>query len=195
MAKDPAFLFYPGDWTGGTLTFTRELKGAYIDLLMAQFNQGHLPLDDIKCVLGNDFDKLWIDKLYKKFIQDENGLFYNVRLEEEQIKRKLYTQSRRDSRTKTDEDNVRIYLLVDHDSGYIKIGSSTNPLRRYNEIANQTVSCVGTSENRNYELIWHSEPTLRINEKKIHKMFETKRISGEWFELSDEDIDVIKRMY
>jgi hypothetical protein len=195
MAKDPAFLFYPGDWLGGTLSFTRELKGAYMDLLMAQFNQGHLSLDDIQCVLGGDFDKLWQVKLQKKFDQDKSGLFYNVRLEEEQTKRRLYTQSRRDSRVKTDEDNVRVYLLVDHDSGYIKIGSSTNPLRRYNEIANQTVSCVGSSENRNYELMWHSEPTLRINEKKLHKMFESKRISGEWFELSDEDIEIIKRMY
>ena len=99
MAKDPAFLFYPNDWLGGTLSFNRELKGAYMDLLMAQFNQGHLPLTDIEVILGNDFDRLWCDKLKKKFVTDSNGLFYNERLELEQIKRKAYTQSRRDNRS------------------------------------------------------------------------------------------------
>jgi hypothetical protein len=99
MAKDPAFLFYPGDWTGGTLTFTRELKGAYMDLLMAQFNHGHLPLEDIQFILGVDFDRLWREKLQKKFKIDPNGLLYNARLEEEQMKRKAYTQSRRDNRS------------------------------------------------------------------------------------------------
>ena len=27
MAKDPAFLFYPGDWLGGTMGMTLEEKG------------------------------------------------------------------------------------------------------------------------------------------------------------------------
>ncbi|MHA2039809.1 MAG: hypothetical protein ACW98X_25615, partial [Promethearchaeota archaeon] len=44
MAKDPAFLFYPGDWLGGTMLFSRAHKGAYMDLLMAQFNNGHMEL-------------------------------------------------------------------------------------------------------------------------------------------------------
>ena len=65
MAKDPAFLFYPGDWLGGTMTFNREQKGAYMDLLMVQFNSGHMCLDDIKAVLGPDFDTMWERKLKK----------------------------------------------------------------------------------------------------------------------------------
>jgi len=38
MAKDPAFLFYPNDYIGGTMGMTFEEKGAYIELLMLQFN-------------------------------------------------------------------------------------------------------------------------------------------------------------
>ena len=44
MSKDPAFLFYPGDWLGGTMLMTRHHKGAYMDLLMAQYNNGHMTL-------------------------------------------------------------------------------------------------------------------------------------------------------
>jgi uncharacterized protein YdaU (DUF1376 family) len=97
MAKDPAFLFYPGDWLGGTMSFTRSHKGAYMDLLMAQFNQGHMALQDIQIVLGTDYESMWESKLKAKFKLDEKGLFYNEKLEDEIIKRKKFTQSRRDN--------------------------------------------------------------------------------------------------
>ena len=105
MGKDPAFLFYPGDWTGGTRLFTRHQKGAYIDLLLTQFDNGHLSLEEIKFVLGKDDEYLWDDVLCKKYTQDQNGLYYQHRLEEEQIKRKKFTQSRRDNAKKSKKES------------------------------------------------------------------------------------------
>jgi hypothetical protein len=95
MAKDPAFLFYPGDWLGGTMTFSRHHKGAYMDILMVQFNNGHMALHDIQEVLGSDFEKMWENKLKSKFKEDESGLFFNEKLENEILKRRAYTESRR----------------------------------------------------------------------------------------------------
>lgn len=98
MAKDPAFLFFPGDWLGGTMTFSRSHKGAYMDLLMCQFNQGHMALQDIQIVLGEtDFNTMWENKLKSKFIQDGSGLYYNQKLEDETIKRRNFTKSRTDN--------------------------------------------------------------------------------------------------
>jgi len=94
MAKDPAFLFYPGDWMGGTSTFTRAHKGAYMDLLMAQHNNGHLSIQDIEIVLGSDFEEMWESKLKSKFIQDDNGLYFNKKLKEVMEKRRVFTKSR-----------------------------------------------------------------------------------------------------
>jgi len=192
MGHDPAFLFYPGDWMGGTMTFNRAQKGAYMDLLMAQYNNGRLSIDDIKIVLGVDFDSMWLSKLKDKF-QTDGEFYWSERLRYEVEKRKNYTESRRLARTKAREDNVRIYLLLDKDSGYIKIGSSVNPLRRYNEIANQTISVVGSSNERNYELLWYSGATERVKEIELHDHFKNKNISGEWFSLNDEDIRMIQR--
>lgn len=93
--RDPAFLFYPGDWLGGTMTFSRSHKGAYMDLLMVQFNNGHMSLQDIETVLGGDFQTMWESKLKAKFLQDESGLFYNQKLEYEINKRKNFTDSRK----------------------------------------------------------------------------------------------------
>jgi len=87
--KDPAFLFYPNDWLGGTLGMTFEEKGAYMELLMLQFNRGHMTSH----MIGHTVGQIW-DKIKDKFQTDENGLYYNVRLELEQMKRKTYTDSR-----------------------------------------------------------------------------------------------------
>ena len=92
MAKDPAFLFYPNDWIGGTMGMTFEEKGAYMELLMMQFNRGHMEGHMIGQVVG----QMW-DKIRTKFIQDSEGKWYNVRLEEEQIKRKNFTSSRKNN--------------------------------------------------------------------------------------------------
>jgi hypothetical protein len=95
MAKDPAFLFYPGDWLGGTMTFSRSHKGAYMDLLMCQFNHGHMSIDDVKLILAADFDLMWESKLKAKFKTDSSGKFFNEKLENESIKRKTFTDGRK----------------------------------------------------------------------------------------------------
>ena len=92
MAKDPAFLFYPNDYIGGTMGMTFEEKGAYIELLMLQFNRGHMTKHMMAHTVGH-----LLDKLLDKFQIDENGLYYNVRLEEEQNKRKTFTASRKNN--------------------------------------------------------------------------------------------------
>jgi hypothetical protein len=89
MAKDPAFLFYPGDWLGGTMGMTLEEKGAYIEVLMLQFNRGHMEGHMIAQVIG----QLW-GRIQHKFIKDENGLFFNERLELEKNRRKKFVASR-----------------------------------------------------------------------------------------------------
>lgn len=94
MAKDPAMLWYWSDWHSGTTTLSRFLKGCYMDLLHAQFNSGHLTLEEIKTVLGSDFGTAW-PTIQKKFTVDEAGKYFNERLEEEQIKRANFTASRR----------------------------------------------------------------------------------------------------
>lgn len=65
-----------------------------MDLLMAQFNQVALTMDDIKQILGNDFG-MWELKLKSKFEVEGSGLYFNRKLREETIKRKMFTESRR----------------------------------------------------------------------------------------------------
>lgn len=89
MAKDPAFLWYPNDYIGGTMGMTFEEKGAYVHLLMMQFNRGHMTSH----MVGQEVGQLW-ERIKDKFVLDENGLYYNVRLDAEIKKRQTFINSR-----------------------------------------------------------------------------------------------------
>ena len=97
MAKDPAFLFYTGDFTTGTQFFTDEQVGKYVRLLMAQHQLGHLE-EKHMIMICKSHDK----DIFSKFIKDENGLYYNERLDSEIVKRKKYSESRSKNRKKSD---------------------------------------------------------------------------------------------
>jgi len=81
MAKDPAFLFYPQDFIMGTLHFTKEQKGIYIDMLCFQHQHGGIISKEIfENFIGEH------NIIRSKFIKTEEG-FYNKRLMEEMVKR------------------------------------------------------------------------------------------------------------
>lgn len=93
--KDPAFLFYPGDWLSGTQYFTFEQKGAYLELLILQFNNYHFTEAQAKQVLSICNANVW-DMIKSKFQTEQNNtFFFNERLRIEIEKRKKFTESRR----------------------------------------------------------------------------------------------------
>ena len=122
MAKDPAFLFYPNDYIGGTMGMTFEEKGAYIEILMLQFNRGHMTSHMIGQLVG----QLW-ESIKCKFVQDEEGLWYNIRLDQEKDKRMSFTQSRRNN----------IKGLNQH-----TIGHMTSHMENENEDVNRNINKV-----------------------------------------------------
>ena len=89
MAKDPAFLFYPGDFNTGTQFFTDEQVGKYMRLLMAQHQHGHLSENQM-IFICKSYDK----DVFSKFTKDKDGFWYNERLEIEVNKRKNFVLSR-----------------------------------------------------------------------------------------------------
>lgn len=100
MAKDPAFLFYTGDFQTGTQFFTDEQVGKYVRLLLAQHQHGHLH-EKHMLQICKTHDK----DIFNKFLIDSDGLYYNKRLEDELVKRKSYSKSRADNRKKKNISN------------------------------------------------------------------------------------------
>lgn len=95
MAKDPAFLFYPGDWLQGTMGMTFEEKGAYFELLIFQFNNGKFTKASAKQVLSICSASVF-DKVLQKFDTD-GTFFWKQRLTDEIERRKKFSESRKNN--------------------------------------------------------------------------------------------------
>lgn len=93
--KDPAFLFYSSDFLSGTMLMSDEEVGQYIKLLCLQHQKGHLKEKDMLNIC-----KSYNEDIFSKFKKDEEGNYYNERLEYEANKRKAYSESRRNNRKK-----------------------------------------------------------------------------------------------
>lgn len=74
MSKDPAFLFYPGDASNDTQFMNRLERGAYFDLVKSQRLFHGYSMDQLRKVLGKDFDQVW-PSLELILQQDETGYF------------------------------------------------------------------------------------------------------------------------
>jgi len=89
-SKDPAFLFYSSDFLTGVSDLTMEERGQFITLLCIQHQKGRLTKKNVGIAVANaSADTM------AKFKIDENGLYYNERLEIESNKRKVYSDKQR----------------------------------------------------------------------------------------------------
>jgi hypothetical protein len=100
MSKDPAFLFYSSDFLTGTFTMSNEQVGKYIRLLCLQHQKIELTEKDMLNIC-----KTYDEDIYSKF-ECIDGLYYNKRLRDESIKRKEYSESRKNNRKKKDMSNI-----------------------------------------------------------------------------------------
>ncbi len=128
MAKDPAVLWYPGDYIGGTMGMTFEEKGAYVELLMLQFLRGHMTSHMIGQTLGQTGGQIW-DRIKDKFQQDPEGLYYNERMELEIKRRQSYVKSRCNNLSGKNQYSKRGDKISAHMDGHM-----TSHMENENEI-------------------------------------------------------------
>lgn len=124
-------------------------------------------------------------KKNKKKIQDINEQWHidewikeNDRKKQEEKER----ESNKDKIAKKSETNI--YVMKDNHTGHYKIGRSKSPTQREATLLSQKSSI---------ELLFYFTGPSKL-ERKIHEMFSGKRLRGEWFELTGEDLQSIKKI-
>lgn len=100
--KNPAVLFYTGDFITGTLFMTNEEVGAYIRVLCMQHQKGHLSESEIKQICKKEEI---FSSIISHFKVDKKGLFYNKRMDKEKEKRQKYSESRAKNRSNPNKNN------------------------------------------------------------------------------------------
>lgn len=107
--KDPAFLFYTNDFYSGISDLTMEERGQYITLLCLQHLKGHLSEKTIQLAVGKPSEDVM-----KKFTLDENGLYFNKRLQLEISKRAEYAEKQRERVNKRWNKNNTTATTTEH---------------------------------------------------------------------------------
>ena len=171
--KDPAFLFYPSDFLTGTMLLSNEQIGKYIKLLCLQHQHGSLSEKHMLQICG-EYD----EELYSKFKKDDDGKYYNERLQKETIKRKKYSESRRQNRmggAKKDEEKPS------HDDTY-----DSTYVETYD----------GHMENRNRNIDISTNKD-NVEKRKTAKKDLPKKTYGEFnnVKLTDEDYKKLKEKF
>ena len=146
--KDPAFLFYSSDFISGTAFMTDEQIGKYLRLLCFQHIKGHLKEEHMLQIC-----KTYEKDIFDNFKKDENGLFFNERLEFEINKRIKYSESRRNNRKKKDTEEKKEEIKKD----------MNNICNSYDEHME--------NENENRNIYNCSNSTLSINNEKFEKIY------------------------
>ena len=126
--KDPAFLFYSSDFLTGTMFMTDSQLGKYIKILCTQHQKGHLSEKDMLKICKR-YDK----DIFDKFVKDESGKYYNIRLEREIAKRSAYSKSRSDNRkNKINFENICFSYVKHMENENININNINNILEYIN---------------------------------------------------------------
>jgi hypothetical protein len=140
--KDPAMLFYTSDFLTGVTLLNMKERGQYITLLCLQQQLGHMTLKQMQTAVGK-----MSEAVMAKFIQDEEGLYYNRRADIEINKRKAHSEKQRENVqkrwSKTGTSEVPKPLPNKYDGIYDGI-TMVIPLENENE--NENIN-LNTSEN------------------------------------------------
>lgn len=194
MAKeDFCFTYYDGDAARDMSHMNRIERGAYHDIIISQRKFGHLTLDQCRKILSKDFDACW-PSIELILNVDEDGKYYIEWLHNSITEREAYLVSRRRNKTNAKNGESYLYLVRDGITGFTKIGISLDPETRLKELIKYEKDPL--LKERSLQLIFKTPNLISKKiETETHKKFLHKRISGEWFNLSNEDINVICSSY
>jgi uncharacterized protein YdaU (DUF1376 family) len=173
--KDPAFLFYSKDWLSGCQFMDMSERGVYITLICAQHQNGRLDPKRVGFLLGFGWDMV-SDIVKSKFTQDEKGMIFNERLEEEIEKRAQYIEKQRNNgkqggRPRKSENPKETQTI-------------TQPITQSEPKKNPTVNAnVNSIESENkkawFEIFWD----------KYAKKQDSKKCLDKWMKLTDQEMN------
>lgn len=144
-----------------------------------------IPYKKLLLIYENKLDpvpKLYIKRLCEVFGCKEERLYTNRTAEElEEVRFFFY----RVNKQKPQGIVYFVRALAGDQEGLVKIGYTTNLKTRLISFKAESGAEV--------ELLHHIPTTdCLVMEKTLHNIFKAKRITGEWFDLSEEDIALIK---
>ena len=182
MAKDPAMLFYTSDFLTGVTLLNMKERGQYITLLCLQQQMGHMSRQQMETAVGKLSPALW-----SKYVEDEQGLWYNVRADIEIGKRKAHSEKQRETAmkrwNKTPADDTTADATVDttviprHMPRECHGIATAMPLENENEIERDKGKLREKSKREvQFEIFWKAYPK-KVGKQAARKAFDKIPVS------------------
>lgn len=89
------------------------------------------------------------------------------------------------STKKLQNNFTKVYVMIDKNTGFYKIGRSIDPIKRERTLQ---------SEKPTIEMLFNHDARVK-DEKELHNMFSDKRVRGEWFDLNGSDLHKIREYF
>jgi uncharacterized phage protein (TIGR02220 family) len=176
--KDPAFLFYYRDFRSSTENMTNTQRGAFIQLMCIQAENGFVTDKDMIKICSNicyDTMQIILDKdvynvVKTKFKEEKNdsGEFVNTMLVSVIEKRKNYTESRRNNRlSKSTKTNKGTYVkdMKEHMLNHM-VNVNENVIKNRNEDENEK------KEETKVEILNESQEIILFLNKIANRFFD-----------------------
>jgi hypothetical protein len=162
MAKeDFCFTYYDGDAARDTTHMNRLERGAYHDVIISQRKFGHLTLDQIKKILGKDFNECW--PALELIMKVEGEKYFVEWLENSIVKMRKHSKKQsanKKGKTKQEPDSTKQQPN----------NNQTNPLGDGN--GNEDGYVIGFKEKEPKEIL--SESEIVIDPQDDETLIETK---------------------
>lgn len=162
--NDPAILFYTSDFLTGVIDMTMEERGQYITLLCYQHQKGHFNEKTIRLLVG-----LTSDTVLKHFQIDNDGNYFNKRMDLEKEKRHNFVESRRENAKKGGRPKSKNIKPSAKPLGLAKINLMGNENDNENIIINDIINYMNNILNTNYKST--TESTKRFIRARLNEGF------------------------
>lgn len=202
MSKNPAFQFYPSDWTRDLDDLDLEIEGAWIRIccrLWWSDIQGEMTksLREWSNILRKNNQKTI--KILKILIEKgvADGTIFDAKkitiINRRMTKDRVLREIRKESGSLGGNPKLTtyynkpgyVYAIKNPENGQVKIGIAINPTNRLNKLKYkinnllEIVVCVYVDD-------------MGLTEQELHTMFYHKKVMGEWFNLDGSDIILLE---
>jgi hypothetical protein len=171
MGNNPAVLFYPNDFIASTALWSDAETGLYIRLLCYQHINGGIQPEDFEQLCGD------CRKVRAKFVQHDDGLYYNERMLTETNKRRAYVQSRVENGEKGGRPKNHMDNHMDSHMRNRNINSNNIPILESNTSLGEEKRGVGKKEEKNdaqfdalFARFWQAYPR-KVSKQEARRAF------------------------
>ena len=132
-----------------------------------------------RCKIDNNIN-------FSGYLQEKKATNINPKSKEQIVKEWKQINIKKNTKNK-DLNGFYIYIINQENTNYYKIGISK-------QIISNRIAALQSGNPFKLNVIWkYYTPNASRIEKELHNKYKSNNVSGEWFELSKNDIEIIKQ--